>query len=134
MQYTLSNLWLKLAGLYFLTGVGLGVGMGISGDHHLFPLHAHLNLLGWVSMALFGLISRVLVPGRLLKAHFWLYNLSLPVMCAALLLVLSGKMAFGPLLGVASLGVGAGVLLFVVALFAPAQQAQATTRDPLALR
>ena len=69
MQHRLSNLWLKLAGLYFFIGVALGVGMGLSGDHHLFPLHAHINLLGWVSMALFGLIGRVLEPGRVLKAH-----------------------------------------------------------------
>jgi len=134
MQHALANLWLKLAGLYFFVGVSLGVGMGLTGDHHLFALHAHINLLGWVSMALFGLITRVLEPGRLLKAHFWLYNLSLPVMCLALLLVLSGKMAFGPLLGVASLGVGAGVLLFVAALFVPARQAGAIGVEPLAAR
>jgi hypothetical protein len=132
MQHRLSNLWLKLAGLYFFIGVALGVGMGLSGDHHLFPLHAHINLLGWVSMALFGLIGRVLQPGRVLKAHFWLYNLSLPVMCLALLFMLNGKPAFGPLLGLASLGVAGGVLLFVVALFLPAQR-QAPASGPLAV-
>lgn len=132
MQQRLSNLWLKLAGLYFFTGVALGVGMGMSGDHHLMALHAHINLLGWVSMALFGLITRVLVPGRLLTLHFWLYNLSLPVMSGALLMVLNGNPAFNPLLGMASLGVSAGVLLFVIALFAPQRQAQAQPSGGLA--
>lgn len=47
--------WLRLAAVYFAVGVILGVLMGASGDHSLFPLHAHINLLGWVSMALIGL-------------------------------------------------------------------------------
>lgn len=122
MNNTLSNLWLKLAAIYFLAGVALGVGMGMTGDHHLYPLHAHINLLGWVSMALFGLITRVLEPGKLLTLHFWLYNLSLPVMCAALLMVLNGNPNLHPLLGIASLGTAAGILAFVLALFRPAVQ------------
>jgi hypothetical protein len=28
-------------------------------DHSLLPVHAHINLLGWASMALFGLIGTV---------------------------------------------------------------------------
>lgn len=133
MQHTLSNLWLKLAGVYFVTGVALGIGMGLSGDHHLFPLHAHINLLGWVSMALFGLIVRVLGPSRLLKVHFWLYNLSLPAMSGALLLVLNGNATFKPVLGMASLGVGLGVLLFVIALFVPSRPLNAQGNAPLAV-
>jgi hypothetical protein len=54
-----SRAWLRLAVAYFAVGVMLGVAMGASGDHSLFPLHAHINLLGWVSMALFGLIGTV---------------------------------------------------------------------------
>ena len=134
MQYALSNLWLKLAGLYFFIGVALGVGMGLSGDHRLFALHAHINLLGWVSMALFGLITRVLGPSRLLRAHFWVYNLSLPVMSGGLLMVLSGHPAFEPMLGMGSLGVSGGVVLFVIALFLPQRQPQAQIEGSLAAR
>ncbi|RYI13820.1 MAG: hypothetical protein EON48_12275, partial [Acetobacteraceae bacterium] len=36
----------------------LGIRMGISQDFTLAPAHAHLNLLGWVTLALYGLYHR----------------------------------------------------------------------------
>lgn len=41
-----------------LTGMMLGIQMGIAQDFTLAPAHAHLNLLGWVTMALYGLYHR----------------------------------------------------------------------------
>jgi hypothetical protein len=41
-----------------LVGMALGIGMGLSQDFSLTPVHAHLNLLGWVSMMLYGLYYR----------------------------------------------------------------------------
>ena len=41
-----------------LCGMGLGIFMATSQDFTLMPAHAHLNLLGWVSMALYGLYYR----------------------------------------------------------------------------
>jgi hypothetical protein len=41
-----------------LTGMTMGIVMGISQDFTLAPSHAHLNLLGWVTMAIFGLYHR----------------------------------------------------------------------------
>jgi hypothetical protein len=35
-------------------GIALGIFMGINEDHTLTPVHAHFNLIGWVSMFLFG--------------------------------------------------------------------------------
>jgi hypothetical protein len=54
------DLWfLTFATLCLVTGVALGMHMGLAGDHSLAPVHAHLNLLGWASLALFGLAYRV---------------------------------------------------------------------------
>jgi hypothetical protein len=41
-----------------LCGMSLGIAMAIRQDFTLMPAHAHLNLLGWVSMALYGLYYR----------------------------------------------------------------------------
>ncbi len=41
-----------------LAGMTMGIVMGISQDFTLAPSHAHLNLLGWVSMAIYGLYHR----------------------------------------------------------------------------
>lgn len=118
--------WLRLAAVYFSLAVLLGIGMGISGDHSLFPVHAHLNLLGWVSMALFGLIYRHFQDAgqnRLAKLQFWLYNLGFPVMMASLTLKLTGYPQIEPVLGASSLVVACGVVLFTVNLLLHARPA-----------
>jgi hypothetical protein len=55
-----------------LVGVSLGIFMGIRQDFTLAPVHAHLNLLGWASLALFGLTYRAypeLGADWMAKAH-----------------------------------------------------------------
>ena len=40
-------------------GMVWGIQMAISGDHRMSGAHAHLNLVGWTTMALFGLYYRL---------------------------------------------------------------------------
>ena len=111
----------RLAAAYFAGGVMLGVVMGASGDHTLMPVHAHINLLGWVSMALFGLIGTAypsITEGRVAAAQFWMHNLGVPVMLVALALRIRGFPSAEPLIGVASVVVGGSVLLFAWLVFA----------------
>lgn len=54
----ISDFCLVVAALCALTGMGLGITMGIAQDFTLSPAHAHLNLLGWVTLALYGLWHR----------------------------------------------------------------------------
>jgi hypothetical protein len=54
----ISDFCFIFAGLAGLTGMCLGIAMGLSQDFSLAPSHAHLNLLGWVTMALYGLYHR----------------------------------------------------------------------------
>jgi hypothetical protein len=39
-------------------GMALGIHMGMTQDFSLAPAHAHMNLLGWVTMMLYGLYHR----------------------------------------------------------------------------
>jgi peptidoglycan/LPS O-acetylase OafA/YrhL len=50
-----SSLSLPTAVLMVLAGMIWGLVMAISNNHSAMPAHAHLNLLGWVSLFLFGL-------------------------------------------------------------------------------
>ena len=51
--------WFLLLGvLCLIGGMSLGIVMGATHDFSLRPVHAHLNLLGWVTLALFGLAYR----------------------------------------------------------------------------
>ena len=54
----ISSFCFVIAALSALCGMTLGTVMGLSHDFTLLPVHAHLNLLGWVSMMLFGLFHR----------------------------------------------------------------------------
>jgi drug/metabolite transporter superfamily protein YnfA len=115
-----SRTWFRLAAVYFAIGVALGVAMGASGDHSLFAVHAHINLLGWVSMALFGLIGTVhpsISEGRVAAAQFWTFNVGVPVMLGALTLRLKGFPSVEPLIAVASMLIGCSVLLFAWQVF-----------------
>lgn len=111
---TLDFKFLLLATLYLAGGVGLGIYMGISDDLMLAPVHAHLNLLGWVSCAIFGLFYRLYpeAAGTLAaRLHFLLSVTSallLPVGIAVSIL------RQDPWLAVAgSLGWAAAVLCFL---------------------
>ncbi len=68
------DVWfLVLAALCLIVGVVMGIGMGIAHNFQLSPVHAHLNLLGWTSLALFGVVYRsypALGRSRLAGAHF----------------------------------------------------------------
>lgn len=50
--------FLLLATVLLVCGAVLGIVMGARDDFQLVPVHAHLNLAGWASLALFGLTYR----------------------------------------------------------------------------
>ena len=114
--YRLARLWLLIAVTYLVVGATAGVIMGASMNFTYAPVHAHINLLGWASMALAGLIyDRYPQAGgsKLGVAHFWLHNTLLPVLMIVLFLFLGGNQALGPVLGVVSV-----LMLLTLALFA----------------
>jgi hypothetical protein len=116
----MSNWFLRIAVLYLIVGVSLGIGMGASGDHSLHPLHAHLNLLGFVLMTLFGLFYRVLPAAAettLAKAHFWIYVPAHFGQMVLLTLLMRGNEAVDPALGLASLLVGVAILCFATVVW-----------------
>ncbi len=111
---------LKLAGLYLIAGMSMGVYMGATKNFALAPVHAHVNLLGWLTLAaaaaVFKLWPQAAQTG-LAKTFFWLYNLSLPVTLLALSLLLTGHAGIEPVLAVTEIGVWLGGVLFVLNLF-----------------
>ncbi|MDT9600573.1 hypothetical protein [Sphingosinicella rhizophila] len=67
--------FLLLATLSLIVGVVLGIVMAATQDFQLRPVHAHINLVGWASLALFGLAYRVypvLATRRLARLHLLL--------------------------------------------------------------
>ncbi|SEN48268.1 hypothetical protein SAMN04488012_104236 [Palleronia salina] len=71
---SLPTLFFASAALFALIGMVWGIQMAASHDHTLSPAHGHLNLLGFVAMAVFGTYY-ALTPaamGRMATLHFLL--------------------------------------------------------------
>jgi len=112
----LSNTFLRLAIVFALVGVGVGYAMGASEDHTLASAHAHINLLGWVSMFLYGLFYRAFpaaAAGVLPKVHFWCAVLGFVIMVPALAIKL---LALPGLETVSTVGLVAGPTLIVLGM------------------
>ncbi|MGC5327693.1 cytochrome-c oxidase [Brevibacillus sp. SYSU BS000544] len=109
--------FLKIAVIYFLIGVFMGMFMSMTQQFQFAPSHAHINLLGWVSLALAGVIY-VLFPkageSRLGKWHFWLHNLGLPVMMIGLVVLESGNPTVEPVIVIGANILTVGIILFVI--------------------
>jgi cbb3-type cytochrome oxidase subunit 1 len=74
----IDGLFLRTAVIYVIAGMSLGIFMALSDDHSQMPTHAHMNLLGWASMALYAVVYRVwpeAMRSPLARWHFWIANL-----------------------------------------------------------
>jgi len=116
----LARLWILFAACYLLAGVAFGIGMAASHRLDFAPVHAHINLLGWATMALTGLIyMRFPQAGgsRLGVVHFWSFQILFPVLIAGLIFMFTGHPEMEPVMVVGSLGALLSLLVFVVNLF-----------------
>ena len=121
-----SNRWIDIAVVYFLVAVVLGVAMSAAHDYTLKGVHVHLNLLGWVSMALTGLIYQQFpnaAQSRWAVWHFWSYQLALPVMMGSLTAIFLGVTGLDVVIALSSTVVMVSVALFVFNLFVSKNQA-----------
>jgi len=112
------GLWfILLAGLCLTGGVYLGMWMGVNKDFTLAPVHAHLNLLGWASLALFGLTYGAYPSIGRTKLAAWHFALAAPSGVLFPVAIYRSIMLDDPTLSkIAAPMWFAGVLLFVVAV------------------
>jgi len=123
MTTNYARWFLVIGSLYLVIGIGIGMYMGGTGEFRLSPVHAHINLLGFVLMSIFGLIFRALpamATNTLGKVHFWAFQIGALVLVAALYLLISERVAestIGPAILIGEILVGVGVLAFVANLY-----------------
>ncbi|MBZ9675579.1 hypothetical protein [Mesorhizobium sp. ES1-1] len=114
MQGVARNFF-TLAIIYSLCGMALGIHMAMSGDHGQMPTHAHIMVAGWLMSAVFAFFYHLFpAVGRttLALVHFWLTAISGIGLMIGLFVMLAGNPAIEPVLGIASIGFYAGMLLF----------------------
>ena len=92
-----SRAFFTLAVLCGLSGMLLGMHMGASQDFTMHPVHAHINLVGWATLALMGgyyALDRAAV-GKLSWINFVFSGLGAVVLPVGIFLVASGHTAPG---------------------------------------
>lgn len=117
IRLRISDFCFVIAGLAALMGMTMGIVMGVTQDFTIAPAHAHLNLLGWVTMAIYGLYHRGI--GRTGGFVGWVQvicgALGASMMSAGLAIYLGLDLeAFVPLVYVGSLLAFLSMLVFVV--------------------
>ena len=97
-------------------GMALGIWMGIAQNFNFAPVHAHLNLVGWATMALFAIYSRLTpraAQGWLPRIHALLAVPGVLLMTGGLAAELAGRPEFLPVAILGSLMTAASMLVFL---------------------
>lgn len=129
----ISEYYFRSAILFLIVGIGIGIHMSISQNHNVIGAHAHINLLGWVTSALFAgyfALNPAKASGRLPLIQYVVYTAGVVLMGASLYLLLAGNTALAPVVAVSSLITFAGVLLFAWIVWAPASAGLRVTPQP----
>ena len=115
-----SSLSFQAGVLFVLAGMVWGLQMAISNDHSAFPAHAHLNLLGFVSLFLFGFYYRMhpsLDQSLVAFVQIWIWIGGTVVMAVGVALVHTGHAGGDRMAAIGSIIVLAAMLTFAWLVF-----------------
>jgi hypothetical protein len=110
-----SSLSFQVAVVFVVAGMIWGIIMAISDDHSAMPAHAHLNVLGWVSLFLFGVYYRLhpsLERAKSAIAQVWVWIFGTIILTIGVGLVHTGHSIGDPIAAVGSIIVLLDMLLF----------------------
>jgi hypothetical protein len=80
--------------LCVLGGMVWGMAMAASNDHTMMPAHAHLNLMGWATLALMGTFYQLSGRNdRLGWANYWISTAAVVIAIPSLAMLLGGNAA-----------------------------------------
>jgi len=110
-----SSLCFQAAVVFVIAGMLWGISMAVSENHAALPAHAHLNLLGWASLFLFGVYYRLhaaLERSRLALLQVWTWIAGTVVLVIGVGLISTGHRGAEPVAGIGSVVALVGMLLF----------------------
>lgn len=120
MTGTIDIRFFRTAVIYALLGMAGGIYMAASQDHVQMPAHAHLLLLGWVSMSLYGAFYRLFPKAQNAAAawHWWIANIGLIVMVTGIVIIYDGAPERGEIFASSGALINiAGMALFAFNVF-----------------
>lgn len=110
-----SSVSFPAAVLMVVAGMIWGIIMAVSRDHSAMPAHAHLNLLGWVSLFLFGVFYHLhpaIDRSRTALVQVIIWIIGTVILTIGVGLIHTGHDIGDPIAAVGSLTVFAAMLLF----------------------
>lgn len=116
----ISQLFFKSAVIWLLIGIAAGLQMAMSGNHSVIAAHAHINLLGWVTSAIFGgyyALNPAKATKRIAMIHYAVYMLGLVLMLPALYFMERGNPQLEPIVAIGSIVTLLAIVIFAVVLF-----------------
>jgi hypothetical protein len=126
-----SSLSFKAAVVFALAGMVMGIAMAASHDHSVFPAHAHLNLLGWVSLFLIGIyykLNPALDSSRVAVVQVGIWILGTIVLTIGVASIYLGHPGAESIAIIGSLTILADMLFFAILVFRPASKDSAAPR------
>ena len=117
-----STLSFRSAVILAIAGMIMGIIMAASGNHSVYPAHAHLNLLGWVALFLIGIFYRyypALDASRIALVKVGIWIIGTIVLTCGVVAIFLGHPEYEPLAIGGSLIVLADMLLFAFLVFRP---------------
>jgi uncharacterized BrkB/YihY/UPF0761 family membrane protein len=125
-----STLSFRAGILFLLAGMVWGLQMAMSNDHAELPAHAHLNLLGFVALYLFGFYYRLnpaVEAHRLAAVQVWVWIGATIVTVIGVGMVYAGSTAGDPVAAIGSLIAFADAVLFAWLVFQLGSEVAAPT-------
>ena len=110
-----ASLSFQSAVVLAVAGMVWGLVMAISGDHSTMPAHAHLILLGWVSLFLFGIFYHLhpsIDRSRTALIQVWIWIAGTLCVTLGVALIHSGHAIGDPFAAAGSMTVLTDMLLF----------------------
>lgn len=117
----ISSWFLRTGVTIVIFGMALGLYMAVSDVHILMPVHAHMNVIGWLSFFAIGLYYRAhpeAAVGPLPLAQYWFLLIGILLMIVSLsFLLLTADAFWGPIAGLSGVLMLIGMILFAVTVY-----------------
>ena len=82
--------WIKIASIYFILGIAVGLFMSATIQLEWAAGHGHVNLAGWASMGIIGAVYSIYPEAgdsRLGIWTFWLYQIGMPILLISMFII-----------------------------------------------
>ncbi|MDC7676182.1 hypothetical protein [Asticcacaulis machinosus] len=115
----IASWFLRSAIVFGLIGMSLGIFMAASHDHTLSPVHAHINLIGWVGLFLAGMFYKThpSAVGKLATVHFFVAIIGLIIIAPGIAGAILALPWGAPVAGIGSIITLIAFILFAIGVF-----------------